>query len=245
MRKALFNSLAAVLICGLVFSASAQLSFTSGVDTSAGPNANYPAVQYFNFSNGGGQGSMSAGTGDNLNNGNLAVTWRQAPWNISFSYNPMAGGDYVIVTGRGTYVVGANITAPAVPLTELQVLVGNIGIGDLTLNLTSINSVANGGVFEAYQVVGGTENFAPGTTWSAANGTTLQAYLDDPTLFSSGFTLYGTITLDAAPNSINYGDNLDSLIQFNLTSVPEPSSVIMLVCGTGLLAISQKFKRQK
>ncbi len=102
-----------------------------------------------------------------------------------------------------------------------------------------MNSVLTGGTFDGLDVIvfGGTPvTFAPGSTWSAANGTTLQAYLDNPTLFSSAFTLNGTITLDAPANSANYGDNLNSLVELNLTSVPEPSTSLMFTVGFGLLA---------
>jgi hypothetical protein len=120
----------------------------------------------------------------------------------------------------------------------LQITVANTGVGDLILSLTSINAVANGGTGYgpiAPEVVGGTENFAPGTTFSAANGTTLKAYLDSPNLFASEFTLNGTITLDAPANSTDYGDNLNSLIEFNLTSTPEPSAWTLMICGAVLI----------
>jgi PEP-CTERM motif len=69
-----------------------------------------------------------------------------------------------------------------------------------------------------------------------------QAYLDSPTLFASGFDLYGTITLDAPANSANYGDNLNSFIEFNLAGVPEPSTWSLFAVGLGGLAFLRQRK---
>jgi hypothetical protein len=204
----------------MAFSASAQLSFTSGVNPLAGPNANYAAALFYNFSNAGGMGEFSAGTPNNL--GNHPETWGQQVWGFNFTYSPADNETLAQVFGGG---IGASITIPSAPANELQILMGNTGAGDLILTLTSINSVANGGVVGSQldpEIYGGTENFAPGTTFSAANGNTLQAYLDNTTLFSSGFTLNGTITLDAPANSTDYGNNFGSEIEFNLANVPNP-----------------------
>ncbi len=229
--------LAIFALCGLLLSASGQLSFTSGVDPSAGPNSAYPAVQYSDFSNAGGIGKFS--DGNNLS-GDHPQVWSQQSYNITFTYAPNYNVIDASVNGGG---IGAGITVPTAPANELQVTVDNAGVGDLILNLMSINAVANGGTGYgpiAPEVVGGTENFAPNTTWSAANGASLQAYLDSPALFGSEFTLNGTITLDAPANSANYGDNLNSLVEFNLTSVPEPSTCLMFTIGFGMLALLRR-----
>jgi hypothetical protein len=229
-------AISAFSLCGLLSSASAQLSFTSGVDPAAGPNGNYAAVQFWNFSNSGGSGEFASGSGNNLY-GVDYQNWAQQTWGISFTYDPTRDVGVAQVFPDG---IGTLFAIPSVPASELQITVGNTGLGNLILTLTSIDSVANGGRLTGFAgntvVLGGAESFSAGSTWSAANGTTLQAYMDNSTLFGSPFTLNGTITLDVPATSANYGDNLNSLIEFNLTSVPEPSTGFMFTIGLGVLA---------
>jgi hypothetical protein len=235
MKHIRFYSIAFLTLNCLVLSASAQLSFTSGVNPMAGANGDYAAVQFWNFSNAGGSGGFSSGTGNNLY-GTDPQSWTQQTYGIQFTYAPSAGEAVAKVSASS---IGASIIISSVAPTELQILVGNTGLGNLTLTLTSINSVLYGGTLNGphpFVFGGNPPTFTSDSTWSAANGATLQAYLDNPTLFSSAFTLNGTITLDAPANSANYGDNLNSLIQFNLTSVPEPSTGILF--GIGLCALA-------
>jgi len=224
--------------CGLLDSAYGQLILTSGWDPNATPNASYASVQFWNFSNSGGIGEFAAGTGNNLH-GTDYQTWSQQTIGIQFTYVPTKGNVYADVSGG---VVGVVIPITSPPPSELQVLVANSGLGDLTLALTSINSVAYGGTIdgEGFSVYGGTPpTFTSGSTLSAANGSTLQAYLNNPTLFSAAFTLHGTITLDSPANSTYYGDGLNSLIEFNLTATPEPAAWALMVCGASILFFYQ------
>jgi hypothetical protein len=221
-------------LCGLLASASGQLTFTSGVDPNAAPNGGYAAVEFWNFSNTGGSGDISSGTVNNLF-GISPQGWAQQVYNVTFSYAPTKGVDGLSVNNSGLNTL---IAIPSIAPSELQILVANSGVGDLTLSLSSINSVAYGGILSGGgpDVYFGTPpSFASGSTLSSANGNVVQTYLNDPTIFSAAFTLHGTITLDAPANSANYGDNLNSLVEFNLTSVPEPSTCLMFTIGFGML----------
>ncbi len=235
--------MAVVWACGMVRPASAQLSFITGVDPAANPNGAYDAGLFYNFSDSGGTGGISAGTPAKLYPGSAPV-WTQQVWDFAFTYNPMGFVQATITTPGGpVYGSGVALGPPSLPVTEVQLTQLNTGLAGLILSISSLNSVANGGVFlnAGYgAVAGGAENFAPGNAWTAAYSGTLQAYLDSPTLLRSGFTLNGTITLSGSANSITYGDNLDSLIEFNLASTPEPATWALMAGGAGLLGVFRR-----
>ena len=241
----------------------AALIFTQGTDAAAGSNSGYAAVRFRNFANSGGaNGEVYIGNQINLGGVNTSLyginntAWSEQTYSFSYTYDPtdgIASTTLAPLIAGNIYNVFHSITVPSAPANELQILDRNGGSGDLILNLTSINSVGNGGTFtgsgSSLTVVGGAKNFAPTATWTASGGAYLQSYLADDTLFNSGFTLHGLITLNAPIST--YSRNEGSKIEINLAhtsnlpvaAVPEPNISIML--GLGLLGVGVVRRYQK
>jgi hypothetical protein len=111
MHSAKVWSLTMLFLLGLTFHINAQLSFTSGVDPSAGPNGSYAAAEFYDFSNAGGIGKISGGTGNNLygvNNQN----WTQLTYAITFTYAPNYNEMQALVGGGG---IGTALNIPSAP----------------------------------------------------------------------------------------------------------------------------------
>jgi len=243
MKKLInLNLLTVLALLGFVSSVTAvPVTFTSGTDPNAGNNSGYAAVRFRNFDNaGGGNGEVYIGNQANLGSVNTSTYGiRNTPWSeqtyaFAYIYNPLAGTATTIITPTlgSVYSVSSTVTVPSASANELQILDRNTKSGDLTLNLNSINSVADGLVTISE------------ATWNAANGAYLQAYLDNATLFNSGFTLNGTISLDAPLSSSSYGNNEGSKIEINLAhvpisanSVPDGGSTLALF-GIGLTGVA-------
>lgn len=243
MKKLInLNLLTVLALLGFVSSVTAvPVTFTSGTDPNAGNNSGYAAVRFRNFDNaGGGNGEVYIGNQANLGSVNTSTygikntPWSEQTYAFAYIYNPLAGTATTIITPTlgSVYSVSSTVTVPSASANELQILDRNTKSGDLTLNLNSINSVADGLVTISE------------ATWNAANGAYLQAYLDNATLFNSGFTLNGTISLDAPLSSSSYGNNEGSKIEINLAhvpisanSVPDGGSTLALF-GIGLTGVA-------
>ena len=229
-------------------SASAGFVFTSGTDSNAGSTGGYAAVRDRNFSNGNGHnGEVYIGTQSNLGGGprgdNQNVAWTQNTYDFTYTYDPtdkIAATTWTVHNSGNPNTSSQSITVPSAAANELQILDRNTLGGELTLTLTSINSVGYGGTLSgtggSTVVTGGTRQF-DGATWNGANSY-LNAYLKDDNLFNSGFELFGTITVGASTDSNHYGNNESSKIEIDLANVPtssaavpEPSTISLAALG--------------
>ncbi|MEI6077733.1 MAG: hypothetical protein WCS94_19280, partial [Verrucomicrobiota bacterium] len=187
----------------------------------------YGQLVYRNFSNASG-GNAGVQIGLNGVNGTygaltraITLPWAQTTYNFTYTYNPK---DATVSTTIGNYTDSSSLgTIASAVANEFQIVNRNTKSGDLILTLNTIYSVAKGGVFNNGVVTGGAVNFGQdgnGQTFHSGTSGNPIAFLDDPTLFNSGFTITGTLQVNSAPNSSNYGNNNSSLISFNLDNNP-------------------------
>ncbi len=264
---------AGLLACS---SASAGLILTSGTDSTATGASGYAAVRDRNFSNASGAngtvyvGNQSALGSSGARGNNTSVAWSQQTYNFTYTYDPTHGIAATTWTGQTTGTTNTSfqsITVPSATANELSIFGKNSGAGALTLKLDSINSVGNGGVLSgtggSVAVTGGQSLFtgiqdSTGvlssniSSWTVQNNSSVNAYLYGENLFNSGFELFGTLTVGAPINSLNYGNNEGSKFEIDLAhaatppaAVPEPSTISLAALGVAAVAVLRWRKRNR